>query len=237
MSLSPILLFHISAGVLGSLSGAAALSLRKGSRQHALAGKVFVASMLGMAAAGVYLAFLKSKPGDVLGGTLTLYLVATAWMTARRRDAGTSVFDWGAASVALTLGAVTVIWGLEAVRSQTGLKHGYPPGVYAFLGSVALLSVAGDVRMLVRRGITGPRRIARHLWRMCFALFIAASSIFLARQQVFPVLLRKTGVLFLLSVLPLILMIFWLLRICITKAHEGKSTTHTPAMLMPRTRL
>jgi hypothetical protein len=95
------------------------------------------------------------------------------------------------------------------------------------MGSVALLAATGDVRMLVRRGISGTQRIARHLWRMCFALFIAASSIFLARQQIFPALMRKTGALFLLSFLPLILMIFWLVRVRITKAYERKTAPLT----------
>jgi hypothetical protein len=51
---------------------------------------------------------------------------------------------------------------------------------------------------------------------MCFALFIASSSIFLARQHLSPALLRKTGVLFLLSFLPLMLMIFWLIRLSLS---------------------
>jgi len=230
MSLSPILLFHICAGVIGCLSGAAAMSFRKGSRPHGLAGNVFVISMLSMAAAGVHLAFMKSKPGDVLGGILTFYLVATAWMTARRREGQTGILDWGALLVVLALGAVTVTWALEAAKSPTGLKHGYPPGVYVFLGSVALLSVARDIRMLARGSVSGIRRIARHLWRMCFALFIAASSIFLARQQIFPALLRKTGILFLLSILPLILMIFWLVRVSFTSAYKRKLPSGSDAM-------
>lgn len=109
------------------------------------------------------------------------------------------------------------------VRSRdwsNGLKYGYSPGPYFFMGSVALLAATGDVRMLVRGGISGTERIARHLWRMCFARFIAAASIFLARQQIFPALLRKTGVLFLLSLLPLILMIFWLIRVRFANAFK-----------------
>jgi hypothetical protein len=51
---------------------------------------------------------------------------------------------------------------------------------------------------------------------MCFALFIASSSIFLARQHLFPALVRKTGVLFFLSFLPLMLMIFWLIRVSLS---------------------
>jgi hypothetical protein len=37
---SPILRFHVFAGTSGLLSGAVAVSFRKGSRQHGLAGKV-----------------------------------------------------------------------------------------------------------------------------------------------------------------------------------------------------
>jgi hypothetical protein len=80
----------------------------------------------------------------------------------------------------------------------------------------------GDVRMLVRRGISGSHRIARHLWRMCFALFIAAGSIFLARQHLFPAFMRKTGMLVFLSVLPLLLMIFWLIRVRVTNPDKKK---------------
>src|SRR5271167_1857424 len=141
----PLLVLHIAAGTLGMLSGFVAIFFRKGSRRHRLAGNVFVISMLSLSASGVYLAFMKSQPGNVLGGTLTFYLVATAWITARHRDGEPGIFDWGAILVVLAVGAVTVTYGLEAAISQTGIKHGYPPGPYFFLGSVALLAAAGDV--------------------------------------------------------------------------------------------
>jgi hypothetical protein len=217
---SPLLLLHIIAGTLGMLSGFVAVFLLKGSRRHGLAGTVFVIAMLCLSASGVILATMKSQPGNILGGTLTFYLVATAWITARRRDGEPGILDWGAFLVVLALAAVEVTCGTEAAMSPTGLKYDYPPGPYFFLGSVALLAAVGDVRMLVRRGISGTARIARHLWRMCFALFIAALSIFLARQQLFPALLRRTGILFLLSFLPLMLMIFWLVRVRFTKAYK-----------------
>ena len=98
---SPLLLLHIIAGTLGMLSGFVAVFLLKGSRRHGLAGNVFVVSMLGLSASGVYLAIMKSQPGNILGGTLTFYLVATAWMTARRRDGEPGIFDWGALLVVL----------------------------------------------------------------------------------------------------------------------------------------
>jgi len=99
------------------------------------------------------------------------------------------------------------------------MKYGYPAGPYFFPGSVALVAAGGDVRTLLRGGISGAQRIARHLWRMGFGLFIASASIFLARQQIFPALLRTTGVLYFLSFLSLILTIFRLVRVCM----KGKS--------------
>ncbi|MGA1985708.1 MAG: hypothetical protein ABSG72_05515, partial [Candidatus Sulfotelmatobacter sp.] len=106
-----------------------------------------------------------------------------------------------------------VTYGLEAALSPSGMKYDYPPAPYFIFGAVALIAATGDVRMLVRGGISGAQRIARHLWRMCFALFIAAASVFLARPQLFPAILQKTGVLAFLSFLPLLLMIFWLIRV------------------------
>jgi uncharacterized membrane protein len=218
MTFSPLLLFHICGGLLGVLSGAAALLVRKGSDRHRLAGNVFVISMLSMSASGVVLAVLRDQTGNILGGTLTFYLVITAWMTVRRRAVERRGFDRGALLLALAIVAVALTWGLEATASPTGLSHGYPVGVYGFLGSIALLATIGDIRLLVRGGSSGVPRIARHLWRMCFALFIAAASIFLAREQIFPAVLRTTGTLYILSFLPLVLMVFWLTRVRIANA-------------------
>jgi uncharacterized membrane protein len=210
---SPMLLIHICAGTVGLLSGAVAISFRKGSGRHRVAGNVFVLSMLGLSASGVYMAILKHEPGNILGGTLTFYLVATAWRIARRKDGVTESFDWGALLVVLAVVVVAMTFGVEAARSQTGLKYGYPAGPYIFLGSVALIAAVGDVRMLVRGGVFGAQRIARHLWRMCFAWFIASASIFLARPHLFPAFFKKTGLLYFLTVLPLLLMVFWLVRV------------------------
>jgi len=221
---SPILVLHIIAGTLGMLSGFVAVFLRKGSRRHGLVGNIFVVAMLTLSSTGVYLALMKSQPGNILGGTLTFYLVATAWATAHRRSetAVPGILDWGAFLVVATVAAVEVTCGIEAALSPTGLKYDYPPGPYFMMGTVAVLAAIGDIRMLVRRGIAGTQRIARHLWRMCFALFIAAGSIFLARQQLFPAFMRKTGTLYVLSFLPLILMVFWLIRVRVVNTYKKK---------------
>ena len=219
-----LLPLHVSAGIVGILSGAAAMSFRKGSPRHALAGKIFVISMLTMAASAVYLAALKHQNNNVGGGVLTFYLVATAWVTAKRRDGETSIFDWVALLIPLWAGIGGWINGLEAVHSPTGSKYGVPAGMHFFLGSVMLLAAAGDVRMLLRGGVFGAQRIVRHLWRMCFGLFIATGSFFLGQgSKVFPAFILKTNILFIPAILPLILLIFWLFRVRFTDAYKRKS--------------
>ena len=190
-----------------------------------MAGKVFFISMLTMSSAAAYLAFMKNEMHNVFGGILTFYLVATAWVTARRRDGQTSIFDWSALLFAFAVGVVMVTYGFEAAKTPTRSVRGVPAGMFFLLGSVSLLAAAGDVRMLVRGGLFGAQRVARHLWRMCFGLFIATGSFFLGQQQVFPAFLRKTNVLFVPAILPLILLIFWLFRVRFTNAYKRMSVT------------
>jgi hypothetical protein len=236
MAYSPILIVHICAGSLGLLSGTAAMSFRKGSPRHVLAGKVFVASMLTMGVFAVYLATTRHQPNNIGGGILTVYLIGTAWLTARRRDGETSRFDWVLFLIPLTIGVLNWVNGLKVVRSGASSQDGVPVGMILFMGSVCLLAAAGDVRMLVRGGVFGAKRIARHLWRMCFGLFIAAGSFFLGPsnrplrllstvglgQHLSPALFSTTLYL-VLTILPLILLIFWLVRVRVTNAYNGKS--------------
>jgi len=236
MSYSPILLAHIFAGTVGLLSGTAAMSFRKGSRRHALAGKIFVASMLTMAVGAVYLAIVRHQPNNIGGGIITFYLIGTAWLTARRRDGRTSRLDWVALLIPLALGIFTWMNGLRVVRSGASSQDGVPVGMTFFMGSVMLLAAAGDLRMLLRGGIFGTQRIARHLWRMCFGLFIAAGSFFLGPSnrplrllsaarigQYLPPQLFSTTLYLVLTILPLILLLFWLVRVRFANAYQGKS--------------
>ena len=231
--MSPILAVHIAGGTLGLVTGAAALSFRKGSRRHAIAGRVFVASMLGMASGAIPLAIWKHEAGNVIGGIFTFYLILTAWLTARRSEGTTGKFGWFVLLIPVAVGIVNWYAGMEKLRSPAPPADGVPAGMNLFLGSVMLLAAAGDVRMLLRGGIEGTARIARHLWRMCFGLFIASGSFFLGpsnrplrflaamglRQHFLKTLLRQE-VLILLAVLPLLMLIFWLIRVRFTKMFQ-----------------
>jgi hypothetical protein len=68
MRFSPVLVFHICAGTLGLLSGAAAMSFRKGFHRHRVDENVFVITMLSMSASDAYLGFMKHQMGNCLVG-------------------------------------------------------------------------------------------------------------------------------------------------------------------------
>ena len=237
MTYSTILVLHICAGTIGLLSGAAAMFFRKGSPRHVQAGKVFVVSMLLMALGAVYLGIVKNQPSNISGGIITFYLVGTGWLTARRREGQTSPMDWVVLLIPLTFGVLTWVHGIGVLRSGATSENGVPVGMSFFMGSICLLAAAGDVRMLLRGGVFGVKRIARHLWRMCFGLFIAAGSFFLGPSnrplrllsavgigQHVPSVLFSTGLYLFLSMLPLGLLIFWLLRVRFANAFKGKPT-------------
>lgn len=238
MSLWPLIVFHICAGTLALLSGAVAMSLRKGSRRHGLAGDVFVISMLGLAASGATVGLIKyystnsqAQLANFFIGILTFYLVATAWWSARRTDGGTGIFDWAGLLAALSVGAALVISGLEAAYGHTGLKQDFPAAPYFIFGSVALLSAGGDIRMLAHGGVSGAKRIVRHLWRMSVAFFIAAASFFLGQQKVMPANIRGSKLLLVPPLLILIVLIYWLCRMWFTKTFRYKLITKQATIL------
>ena len=85
------------------------------------------------------------------------------------------------------------------------------------LAGLCLVAGLLDLRVVLRRRLTAGERIRRHLWRMCFAFFIATGSFFLGQQKVMPVAVRGSPVLFALAFAPFLVMAFWLVRLRFAK--------------------
>jgi hypothetical protein len=154
-------------------------------------------------------------------GVVALYLVSTALLTVRRRVREFRWIDSGLMLVALAAGLYEVKLGFEALSRPRGTIDGAPAALIFIFGAVPLLAALGDLRMTVARGIQGARRIARHLWRMCFATFIATGSFFLGQgNRVIPKPIRIMPLLVILALLPLGLMIYWLLRVRLAQRYS-----------------
>jgi len=210
-----MILLHIIGGLLGLTSGAVALSARKGGKLHRRSGIIFVYAVLVLSASGAVMAALKPERISVIAGMLTFYLVTTALLTIRRHEPGLNWMDGSAMVFALLVGLLSITFGIQGLNTAPGNSDGYTPLGFIF-GTLALLAALGDARMLLARVIPWAHRIARHLWRMCFALWIAAGSFFLGQADEFTEALRIMPLLCTPVVLVLLLMFYWLARVLFT---------------------
>ena len=212
---SLILFLHIAGGTVGIISGAVALLARKGGRLHRIAGTVFFVSMLIMATIGAAASPFLPVPSmtNVAAGTLTFYLVATGWVAIKREDGRIGRFEKVGLGIALGVVAAGVIFILMAMNSPTGRLGDTPPQAFYVFAIVGAIAAAGDLKMILRGGLSGSARIARHLWRMSVALTIASGSFFLGQQRIMPVSMQGSPWLFVPVFAPLLLMVFWLIRV------------------------
>ena len=225
---SVLLVSHIACGLIGIATGVLAFLYRKGGRRHRAVGNAFTLSMLWVGATAAVLASYKHQTGNVFGGCLTVYLIATGWLAGRGNVSSLRWLNSLGLLLALAIGLLEVRFGWLAAHSPMGLKDGYGPGVYLFFGTIVLLAAVGDARLMLF-GLERTAHLARHLWRMCFGLFIATGSFFLGQQQVLPTILRNSWLLFVLGLFPLPLMIFWLIGIRIGASHRAL-TKHEPSI-------
>jgi len=197
---SIVLAIHVAAGGLAILLGAVALSVKKGGAIHRRSGIVFVCAMLVL---GITAAML----GNVGGGIMTVYFVGTAFATVRPESPWTRRSNVAGLIVALSLALLDILGGVKAFNSPHGSLDGVPFAMLFFIATIMLLAAAGDARV-IRSGMpSGRPRLARHLWRMCFALFIAAGSFFSIRARVARVLPAP------FTTAPMRLLFYWLWRV------------------------
>lgn len=171
--------------------------------------------MLITAALGALLGLLKYEQLliTLYAGGLACYLVASGWLTVRPSAA---VPGWREAcltalAVAVTLGLLFT--GMLALRSEAGSAYGFAAEDYFLLAVMAGIGLVGDVKLYRRGGLVGRERLARHLWRMCLGLFIAAGSLFTGPgERAFPAAVRESGLLVLPELLIVLTLLFWLVK-------------------------
>jgi len=213
---TPEAIFHASAGATGILAGAAALIARKGERAHRAAGTVFFVAMLLAASSAVYLGIAANETINAMAGILTVYFITTAWMAVRRSEGQAGLFEIGAFLFAGAGAVVMFLFAYDSVQRGTALLGGIP---YYTFSAVAALCALLDLSVILRRGLAGRQRIARHLWRMHLGFFVAVGSFFPGQLQFFPEFIQNIRPIILLFIPPFTvagLMIFWLVRVWLT---------------------
>jgi uncharacterized membrane protein len=218
-----ILLVHILTASLGLLSGYVALSVAKGAPLHRRVGMLFVCVMLTMSVTGMLISAVEGvAPAiNIPTALLTSYLVITSLTTVR--PASSRRVDVAAMAMGLVVGLVCVTLALVAI-GKGGREAGmaYPLVVF---GAVAFLASGGDLRVIRGGGLRGAPRLARHLWRMCFALFIASIA-FLAPNRL-PAMMRTPALRAAGVLLPILAMAYWLWRVRARRTVRGVAGAST----------
>ena len=216
------LVVHILAGTVGLIAGYVALYSAKGATLHRKGGTVFMYAMLTMCVAGGVIAIVRSvAPAiNIPAALLTAYLVITALTTVRPLGVEARWLDVGAMLVALAVGLTMLTWGVEALANG-GKRNGMPAFPFFMFGVIGLLGSAGDIRVLRSGALKGTSRLARHLWRMSMALFIAALSFTVQLAKMIPEPARIPGLLALPMLAVLVTMLFWLWRVRIRRSFRG----------------
>lgn len=216
-----ILLYaHISGGAIGLISGVAAIGSRKGQPIHRAAGKIFFLSMFITYAIGAGVApFLtEGQRPNFVGGLFALYLLISGVWTARQRGSlrsGANTYLGMAAAFSIMASGLVFMW--MGANSPTGTIDGSPPHAFFLFAIGGAFALAGEVHVLARGALFGASKLARHLWRMCFSMFIASASLFLGQPQVFAESFNASFWPYLLAFAPLIAMAVWLVLVRIPK--------------------
>jgi uncharacterized membrane protein len=223
MTATMLLPIHIIGGSIAIIAGFISAFAVKGLKLHRKSGMIFVYSMVVLSLTGAVIATLRHQTPNIIGGSLSFYMVITAFLAVRPRDQWSRWSDGGAFLIGGTVAAFSIKVGLDALNTATGTINGVPAGMMLFFGVVALVAALGDVRMMRAGGLQGAQRIARHLWRMCFSLFIASGSFFLGQAKVIPKPIRILPLLAIPALLPLVLLLYWLVRVRFTKWYRRRA--------------
>ncbi len=204
-----MLIFHIIAGSIVLFFGNMALLTAKGLSVHKFAGNVFFVAMIILSVSAAYLEIMLGELPIM--GVLTLYFVSTSWAAVKRQAGKIGLFEY-AAFFCISIVAVTFYkWGWDIMYNGKELEGTLPLEGYFILGSVAAFAAILDLAMIIRGGVTGSHRIARHLWRMCITLLMATMSFL--DQDIFPDVILNTGLLWSPIILLFMMMLYWLCRL------------------------
>ena len=234
-TLLPFIL-HIGGGSVGLVSGTVAAIATKGGRVHRAAGNVFFYSMLLMAVFAVFLGFV--RPGQLVNvfiGIFAFYLVGTGWQTVQRPQGAIGGAEKFALIVGILLCAPFLILSFQLAaglptffKSAVALKGPVLIAIYSFTSVLAIAAI-GDAKVVITGGIAGVPRIARHLWRMCLGLTLAAGSAFTnGFARFLPGPYHVPPIFFFPQFLPLILLVFWMIRVRLTGWYKESRLTRAP---------
>jgi hypothetical protein len=215
------LVSHFSAGLIGLLSGTIALAVAKGGRLHKKSGIVFTFAMIASGVLASTIAVYEGKVPMIIAGMFVVYLIFTATTTVKPLSWAGRPPEIALMLFAFSFAAFEYYNGSRVWQLPGHAFQGVPAGMMFFLGTISLFAAVGDLRIIRTGSLRGPKRLARHLWRMCFGLFIATGSFFLGQAKFIPEPIRFMPLLGALAVAPLVILLYWMWRVRLRRRLTG----------------
>lgn len=200
----------------------------KGVALHRRSGKLFVGSMTIMGLLGALMAAISGvwREVNVPAGVLTVYFVLTAFTAVRPLSHGKRWLEMAGLMVALGIGLTCLTFGMQAIM-HGGKRAGIPAFPFFLFGITGTIAGLQDMQVIrAAAPLMGIARLRWHLWRMSFALFVAAMSFFIGHADVIPQPYRVRPLLAIPALLPLAAMLYWLWRV------RAKRKERLPARMM-----
>jgi hypothetical protein len=207
-----LLWLHIGGASLGLVAGPIALVAKKGAALHRWSGTAFFGAMLAMSGVGAAVAPFLPDRGTTLAGLFVFYLTATAWAAARRAPGTVGTVEIGGFLAAVATACLAFTFGWIGAHSPDGRIDRIPYEMPVVVGLVIALCAAVDLKVILKGGLFGPDRLARHLWRMCLALAMAYGSL-AGQPKALPPALRGQPLTMVPALVVLGLMVFWLVKV------------------------
>ena len=215
------LVSHFGSALIALIAGTIALFVAKGGKLHKKSGMVFTVAMIFAGILASVIAAYESNIGSVVGGILVVYFVYTATSTVRPLPGSGRMLDVVLMILAFAIAAASYWGGVVAWSKPGHVLNGVPAAMRFFMATIVLLAAVGDARMIRAGGLRGARRLARHLWRMCFGLFIATGSFFIGQMKFVPAPIRFVPLMFALGIAPLPILLYWMWRIRLRRRLTG----------------
>ncbi|WP_448566102.1 hypothetical protein [Thalassotalea ganghwensis] len=214
-----MLTFHIVAGSFFLFFGIGALTFTKGSVRHRWSGNLFFLSMLLMTGSAALF-----KDGATMA-LLTFYYGVTAWAVVLRKENSTGTFEILAMLLIVYISADLFYFVFTAADIPPTFKV-----IFTLHASIAAMAALLDLNMIIRGGLSGKHRIARHAWRTCFALLGAVMSFSANTSDSWPDFIDSNALIFLM----IGVLFYWLIRVLFTRWYMKISQSVGSSILAKR---
>jgi hypothetical protein len=210
-----MLTLHIIAGSLVLLFGISALCFSKGQSKHRIAGNLFILSLLTMVVS------VPNLLEDPVMAILSAYYGTTAWAIVLRKEKSTGLFEI-VSMISITIVSIILF---NVVLTSTSL-----PPIYKIILSiwavVTAFSAILDLNMILRGGLSGKHRIARHAWRTCCAFLGVVMSFSVNTDKYWPDFINNNTLIY----IAICVLFFWVFRILATKWFDKSAKTFSNSM-------